>query len=264
MAAQNGGRVLSGRTALITGAAGGIGAAIARGMTDAGARVVLGDRDAEAVAATAAAIGGDAIGVVHDVTDEASWIAIVAACGAPDIVVNNAGVLLMRSIAETSLADFRRVAAVNTDGVFLGIKYAFAAMRKRGGVIINLSSIAGLEGAPNHIAYCASKGAVRMMTKAAAVEAATLDWPIRVVSIHPGGIDTPMTQTTYRFGQGAGVEQAVAASTPSGRIGTPEDIAGVAVFLASDAADFINGAEIVVDGGRTAGRVRRPAIESRR
>ena len=254
-------RQLAGSVALVTGAARGIGAAIAGAMAREGARVILGDRDGEEVERTAAALrtaGADATGHVHDVTDEASWAAIVATCGTLDVLVNNAGILLMRSIAETTLEDFRRVSAVNVDGVFLGTKYAFAAMGARGGSIINLSSIAGLEGAAHHIAYCGSKGAVRLMTKAAAIEAAALDYPIRVNSIHPGGIDTRMTQTTYRFGAGAGVEEAVAATTPSGRVGVPDDIAEVAVFLASDASAYINGAEIVVDGGRMAGRFQRP------
>lgn len=253
---------LAGRTALVTGAAHGIGAAIAAAMVREGARVLLADRDGEAARRTAAAIGGDARGLDLDVADAAGWAALAAETRGLDVLVNNAGILMMRSIAETSLEDFRRVAAVNTDGVFLGTQHAFAAMGARGGSIINLSSVAGLEGAANHIAYCASKGAVRLMTKAAAIEAATLEWPIRVNSIHPGGIDTAMTQATYRFGQGA--EQAVAATTPSGRVGTPEDIAEVAVFLASDAADYINGAEIVVDGGRMAGRIKRRPIGSAR
>lgn len=251
---------LSNRTALITGAAQGLGAAIAEAMAEEGARVILGDIDGDAVHAQAAALtamGHDAAGYVHDVADEASWRAIVDACDHLDILVNNAGVLMMQPIADTSLADFRRVAAVNTDGVFLGIRAAFAKMGPRGGTIINISSIAGMEGAANHIAYCASKGAVRLMTKSAAIEAAALDHPIRVNSIHPGGIDTRMTQTTYRFGQGLGIEEAVSASIPCGRVGLPGDIAGAAVFLASDAAAYINGTELVVDGGMLAGRFRR-------
>ena len=255
---------LAGRLALVTGAARGIGAAIAAALAREGARVLLADRDGEEARRTAATIAGDAEGLDLDVADPASWAVLAARTRELDILVNNAGILMMRSIADTTLEDFRRVAAVNTDGVFLGTQHAFAAMGARGGAIINLSSVAGLEGAANHIAYCASKGAVRLMTKAAAIEAATLEWPIRVNSIHPGGVDTAMTQTTYRFGQGAGTEQAVAATTPSGRIGTPADIAEVAVFLASDAADYVNGAEIVVDGGRMAGRVRRRPVESAR
>jgi NAD(P)-dependent dehydrogenase (short-subunit alcohol dehydrogenase family) len=252
--------LLSGRTALVTGAARGIGAAIAAAMAREGARVHLGDRDGDEARRTAAALaaeGLNATGHSHDVTDEASWAAVVAATGPLDILVNNAGILLMRSIADTTLDDFRRVSAVNTDGVFLGTRAAFASMGQRGGAIINLSSVAGMEGAAHHIAYCASKGAVRLMTKAAALEAAVLGYPIRVNSIHPGGVDTRMTQDTYRFGAGAGVEEAVAATTPSGRVGTPDDIADVALFLASDAAGYVNGTEIVVDGGRLAGRFKR-------
>lgn len=256
--------VLAGKTALVTGAARGIGAAIAAEFARAGARVVLGDSDAAEVERTAARLaeaGLQALGQHHDVTSEQSWADIVGACGMLDILVNNAGILLMRSIADTSLEDFRRVSAVNTDGVFLGTKAAFGAMADRGGSIINLSSVAGMEGAAHHIAYCASKGAVRLMTKAAAIEAAVLGYPIRVNSIHPGGVDTRMTQTTYRFGTGAGVEEAVSATTPSGRVGTAGDIAGVALFLASDAADYINGTEIVVDGGRLAGKFKRSRPE---
>ncbi len=260
------GGVLTGKTAVVTGAARGIGAAIAATLAREGARVLLGDSDAAEVERTAAALAAEgyaATGHHHDVTDEASWAAIMGAAGPLDVLVNNAGILLMRSIADTTLEDFRRVSAVNVDGVFLGTKAAFAVMGGRGGSIINLSSVAGMEGAAHHIAYCASKGAVRLMTKAAALEAAVLDFPIRVNSIHPGGVDTRMTQTTYRFGTGAGVEEAVAATTPSGRVGTPNDIAEVALFLASDASGYINGAEIVVDGGRLAGKFKRSRANAR-
>jgi NAD(P)-dependent dehydrogenase (short-subunit alcohol dehydrogenase family) len=206
--------------------------------------------------------GGTVMALGHDVADDQQWGAamdqVSRELGPLDVLVNNAGILMVQSIAETTMESFRRVAAVNTDGTFLGIKHAFAAMAERGGVIINVSSIGGMIGAANQIAYCASKGAVRLMTKCAAIEAATLGLHIRCNSIHPGVIDTPMTQAHYGFGAGLGMEEAFSSLIPSGRLGTALDVGQAAVYLASEDASYINGAELVVDGGVLAGPVRKP------
>ncbi len=255
---------LEGRVALVTGGARGLGAAAARALAGAGAKVVVTDigdgRD------VAAAIGGAYI--KHDVTSEADWAAAIAFAkstyGGLDILVNNAGVFWVRPISMTTLEDFKRMQAVNVDGVFLGIKHAMPAIAERsqqwdgGGSIINISSVAGLVGSANTFAYNASKGAVRLMTKGAAMECADLKLKIRVNSIHPGIIDTPMMDGaigTISKVSGTSVEAErarMARRHPLGRIGRDTDIANAVLFLAGDMSAFMTGSEIVVDGGMTA------------
>ena len=255
---------LSGKTAFITGGARGIGAATAKLYAAEGAAVALSDIDGEgagALAAELSAQGAKAVGFRHDVASEADWadaMARVAALGPLDVLVNNAGILMVKLIADTTLDDFRRMEAINVEGVFLGIKAAFAAMGARGGAVINLSSIAGLMGSPGHIAYNASKGAVRLMTKSAAMEAAALGWPIRVNSIHPGVMATEMTRVHYGVGADNAATDNILNLIPSGRFGTAGDVAEAALYLASDASAYVNGAELVVDGGWMAGRTARP------
>jgi NAD(P)-dependent dehydrogenase (short-subunit alcohol dehydrogenase family) len=245
---------------MVTGGAKGIGAAIAAAMAAEGAAVGLTDIDTGAAEAMAAAIrdkGHSAIAIEHDVSSEASWNAaggkVSQVFDSIDIIVNNAGILMVSPISETSLPAFRSITRINIDGVFLGIKFGFETMGRKGGAIINLASIAGTFGAPFHLAYAASKAAVIQMTKCAAVEAAALGVRIRCNAIQPGSIDTPMTQTNYGYGNANSIERQVVGMVPCGRLGLASDIAHAAVYLASEEAAYVNGTSIVVDGGMTAG-----------
>ena len=179
--------------------------------------------------------------------------AAVDAFGQLDIVVNNAGVALGANVEDTTLDDWRKLMSINLDGVFLGTKCAIAAMKDHGGSIINLSSIEGLIGDPNLAAYNASKGGVRIFTKSAALHCAKAGYKIRVNSVHPGYIWTPMVEGYV--GASADPEAtkaALAALHPLGHIGEPDDIAYGVLYLASDESKFVTGAELVIDGGYTA------------
>jgi NAD(P)-dependent dehydrogenase (short-subunit alcohol dehydrogenase family) len=244
------------KIALITGGASGIGRATAELMAHEGATVVLSDlQDAagdEAVAAITAA-GGQAQYHHHDVTDEADWKKILATVladhGRLDILVNNAGVGGNGlPVEETPLELWRDTMAVNLDGVFLGVKHGVAAMKEQGGVIINTSSILGVVGLPLTAAYTASKGGVRLLTKAVAIECAARGLNIRVNSVHPGFIDTPMVGGAIQRG-GPARREAILRSQPTGEMGQPSDIAEGILYLASDAAKFVTGSELVIDGG---------------
>ncbi len=242
---------LHGKVALISGAARGMGAATARLFVAEGARVVLGDILPE-VKETAAELGESALAVTLDVTDEASWRDAVGAAethfGRLDVLVNNAGILMMNALGDTTTADFRKVNDVNALGVFLGMREAHPALKRAGGgSIVNVSSVEGLGGNRWVIAYTASKFAVRGMSKAAAIELAADG--IRVNSVHPGGIDTPMVRHfAPRDSDIAYVGKQVAMQ----RTGAPEEVAEGIAFLASDAASYITGAELAIDGGATA------------
>jgi NAD(P)-dependent dehydrogenase (short-subunit alcohol dehydrogenase family) len=253
---------LDGRVALVTGASRGIGAATARALAAAGARVIVTDlADPSAVAAE---IGG--LGRRQDVTSEDEWIETMAFArsetGGLDILVNNAGLFLQKSLRETTLDDWRRVHAVNVEGVFLGCKHAAPLLIERAGLwaggtaMINLSSVAGLVGAAGAICYNASKGAVRIMTKGLALELARSQ--VRVNSVHPGLIDTHMGQEVLdraaaRLGVGDNEARTrLARGHPLGRLGQDRNIADAVAFLASDRAAYITGSELVVDGGFTA------------
>jgi len=251
---------LAGKVALVTGAASGLGAATAQALAKAGAAVMLSDLSitaGEAVAAEIVASGGRAAFIAHDVTSEDDWAAAVTATttafGRLDILVNNAGIVGNQlDLMTHSLADWRRILAVNLDGVFLGMRAVGSTMAAQGsGSVINLSSILGKVGMANTSAYCASKGGVLMLTKAAAVEWAPLG--IRVNSVHPGFIDTPMVADALHAAEnGNEMRSAIIAAHPLGRLGVPREIADAIVFLASDEASFMTGAEMVVDGGYTA------------
>lgn len=256
---------LAGRAALVTGGARGIGLETAKALKAAGADVMISDLLADAGEEAAAALGGHFQNL--DVTDEASWQSAIAATrarfGGLDILVNNAGVFWIKPIVETSLDDFRAMQRVNVEGVFLGMKCAIPALAERAGLwpggaaIVNLSSMAGIVGSALASAYNASKGAVRLMTKGAALELAGAR--IRVNSVHPGVIDTDMGAkvmaeytATGLMGSANEVRDRTIALHPLGRLGAPGEIAQAVTFLASDRASFITGAELVVDGGFTA------------
>lgn len=243
------GRV-DGKVALITGAASGLGAADAEVLAREGATVVLTDIDESAGEAAAESIrkaGGKATFLVHDAADEEQWQQVIASIrkehGRLDVLVNNAGIVIMGSPEDCTLDDFRKQNAVMSEGVFLGCKHALPLMNESGGgSIINMSSIASHLGYPIFFAYSAAKGAVRAMNKAIAVHCQMNGYNIRVNSLHPGAIDTPMIdQTTTELG----IENKEDLS-PVG-IGKPEDVANVVLFLASDESRFVNGAEILID-----------------
>jgi 3alpha(or 20beta)-hydroxysteroid dehydrogenase len=241
------GRV-SGKVTIVTGAARGMGASHARRLVAEGAQVMLTDvLDGEG-AALAQQLGDNARFLHHDVTQEAEWQRIVAeteaAFGPVSVLVNNAGIASFSPIETTEESTYRRVIDINQVSVFLGMKSVIASMKRAGGgSIINISSIAGLVGSPMAQAYTASKFAVRGMTKAAAVELAPYN--IRVNSIHPGLILTPMIDTPNAEPLAAGMANA----TPAGRIGEPDEVSSVVLLLASDETRFSTGAEFVVDGG---------------
>jgi len=252
------GRV-AGKAALMTGGGSGIGRAAAMLLAREGARVVVTDIDAVSAGETAAMIeaaGGVALALAHDVADEGSWEAVmrraIDAFGRIDILVNNAGVAPAgrERVADLTLAEWRRNMAVNLDGVFLGVRAGVRAMSDGGGgAIVNVSSIFGLVGAASIAAYGAAKGGVRLLTKAVAVECGEAGLNIRVNSVHPGYIETPMLAGHV---EGEAVRRKVAALHPLGRIGAADDIAAAILYLASDEAKFVTGAELAVDGGYTA------------
>jgi NAD(P)-dependent dehydrogenase (short-subunit alcohol dehydrogenase family) len=262
---------VEGKVALVTGAAGGIGSACVSALAHAGAKVMATDLDGkacEAVAFSLEAHGFDVKSMQQDVCDEGRWEEVIASTvrelGGLDIIVNNAGIYQGGTLEQNSLEEVNRVHRVNVDSIFLGMKYGVAAMKPEGmagngGSIINISSVAGLVGTPGHTAYGSTKGAVRLYTKHAAAEFGALGYGIRVNSVHPGLIDTEMGAAVFQdlvdIGLVDTVEQGreyVLGLIPLDRLGTVDDVAGMVVFLGSDAASYVTGAEFVVDGGLSA------------
>lgn len=239
---------LDSKIAIVTGGAQGQGEAISRAFAAEGARVVIADVAKEAGQALADELGAHF--AHHDVSDPASWTALVddtnERFGPVDVLANNAGILLFGEIEKMPVEEVERLWRVNQMGVFLGMQAVTRTMRKNGGgSIINASSVEGLAGMPGCTAYAATKWAIRGMTKCAAMELGPKG--IRVNSVHPGMIDTPMTRV---HGGDAAMEYG-ASKVPLRRVGYPDDIAPLYVFLASDESSYINGAEIAIDGGVT-------------
>ncbi|MDQ7019117.1 MAG: SDR family oxidoreductase [Robiginitomaculum sp.] len=255
---------LEGKRAVITGAASGLGAAIARMFAAQGAQVALTDINLDGVKAMADSINGKFQGAAaafeHDVADEQSWKDVVAAAdkalGGFNVLVNNAGIGSMASVEDESFEMWKRVMAVDADSVFLGCKYALGVMKHHGpGSIINISSIAGLYAAGNMSAYNAAKAAVWLLSKSVALHCASQGYDIRSNSVHPVFIKTPILDG---IGPAIGAKDnddlynKLARGIPLRRIGEPDDIAYAAVFLASDESKFITGIELKIDGGMSA------------
>ena len=251
------GRV-EGKVALITGGASGIGRASAELLAAEGARVVIADIDETGGAAVARAIGEAALMMRLDVTSEDDWRAAIAgtleAFGQLHVLVNSAGVSVLKNVEDTTLEEWRFVNGVNLDGTFLGCKHAIPAIRESGGgAIINLSSVSGLVGGHNLAAYNASKGGVRLLTKSVALHCARKGYNIRCNSVHPTFIDTPILEPILARAEDPEVmRQKLARQVPIGRLGQPEEVAAGILYLASDESAFMTGAEFVLDGGVTA------------
>lgn len=253
------GRV-EGKIAIVTGAAAGIGAGTAALLAKEGAAVVVADIDEVTGASTTNAIGGRATFARLDVADEDGWKAVIdrtlARHGRLDILVNNAGIQVTKPLEDISLADWRRMFSINADGTFLGTRLAISAMKHTGsGSIVNVSSTLAMVADGLNAHYCASKAAVRHFTKAAALYCADRRYGIRVNSVHPGVIMTPMLEREIRdvarergLASTEAVEREWSLLTPLG-IGEPADIAEAILYLASDASKYVTGSELVVDGG---------------
>ena len=256
---------LNGKVAIVTGGASGIGEACSETLSREGAAVLITDIDdslGQRVKARIAGAGGKAYYMHHDVRDEAAWPGVIAEAekrfGRLDIMVANAGIGIMTPIATMTLADWQRQQAINLDGVFLSIRSALPAMKKAGGgSIVLMSSVAGLRGAPGLAAYSATKGGVRLLAKSVALEHAADN--IRCNSVHPGIIATPIWDKIPTGAEGSrrnapiDPRERAEKTVPLPRVGVAQDIANGVLFLCTDAANYITGQELVIDGGMTAG-----------
>jgi NAD(P)-dependent dehydrogenase (short-subunit alcohol dehydrogenase family) len=243
---------LQGKRCFVTGGASGLGEAIARRFVAEGASVVIADIDVAGGQAVALDMGDAACFVELDVKSEEQWIAAFAGCGPLDVLVNNAGITTLGSIEEVSLAQLIHEFEIDVYGVFLGCKHVIPKMRPHGGSVINMSSMTGVRAQGNLVAYNAAKAAVTHMTKSIALHFAEQKYGIRCNSIHPGLIQTPIIDKV--LAQSDDPEALYASFVgilPVGRLGKPEEIAAIAVYLASDESAFATGAEFRVDGGST-------------
>lgn len=251
---------LDGKVALITGGASGLGACSARLMAAEGARVVVTDIAEDAAAAVVNEIGDAAHFVPLDVTSEDQWIAAIKAAvdrfGSLHVMVNSAGIGLSKTVEEIELEEWRKVHAIDLEGVFLGCKHGVAEIKKHtgnvGGSIINISSISGIIGGANMAAYNSAKGGVRLLSKSVALHCAKSGYNIRCNSVHPTFIDTPiLDKYRDRFGNEV-MQQKLGRQVPIGRLGKAEEVGWPIVFLASDESSFMTGSEVVIDGGISA------------
>ena len=236
---------LKDKIVLITGAAGSLGKAVAVAVDAAGGVAVTSD------------LAGRGAAHALDVTSEQDWLRVIAEIGRThdrlDGLVNAAGLAALGNIEETDLATWRQIIAVNLDGTFLGCKHGLALLKRRGGAIVNVSSVAGLVGGHNFAAYNASKGGVRLLSKSVALHGARLDPKVRCNSVHPAFLEGPMVDNILQQTQYPDAARArVTRDIPLGRLGTPAEVADLCVYLLSDESRFVTGAEFVIDGGLTA------------
>ena len=246
---------LEGKTALVTGAASGIGLQTSIRLAEEGARVMMTDINLEEGLQKAEKLGANATFLKLDITEEEEWISVldetVKRFDRLDILVNSAGMVLIADVEQITLEDWRKVHAVNLDGTFLGCKHGVRVMKEFGaGSIINLSSVSGMIGGFNLAAYNSSKGAVRMLTKSVALHCARAGYGIRCNSIHPTFIETPMLESMIRDSPDPEkARQTLVRQVPLRRIGKPDDVANIIVYLASDESTFVTGTEMMIDGG---------------
>jgi len=254
---------LENKIALITGGASGIGEAMCQQFSQEGAVVIIADIDKERGLALADKINqqvvGNALFINLDVTQPRQWekaiTSIIEKYGKLDVLVNNAGIVITGNVEECTLTDWQRTQSVNSDAVFIGTQVAIKAMKIRGGSIINVSSIEGIIGEPKVAAYNASKGAVRIFTKSAALHCAQSGYNIRINSLHPGYVATPLVANAVAAmpqADAAEFQQRVLANIPLGRMAQADEISAAALFLASDDSSYMTGSELVIDGGYTA------------
>ncbi|MBL1141105.1 MAG: SDR family oxidoreductase [Proteobacteria bacterium] len=267
---------LNNKIALVTGAATGIGASVAKTLAAAKATVIVTDLEGQSTPAIEVVEeikrkGGKAEFKVLDISNEQQWKIVIAEIRdnykGLDVLVNNAGVVLIKPVEEISMEELHWISRINIDGVFLGVKYALPLLKLRGqsnsagASIINFSSAMGIKGYPYGSLYSMTKGAIRMFSKSIALEFAELKYNVRVNSVHPGLVDTAMVEYESKKLAALGamgtstpeeMRQAFENLNPMGRLGTPQELANAVLFLASDLSSFVTGSELMVDGGETA------------